>query len=402
MNATFAYQVRDMRGNMLDGTIDAPTAEEAGQRLRRDGYQVVEVKPAEETGGGSGLFARRVTRNDIVYATNQLAVMVDTGITLSVALEGMASQEQNPTLKKILQELKTAVEQGEDFSSALAKHPAQFDRTYISLIKASEATGTLGTMLDRIAHYLRKEIETRGKVKAAMAYPCVMLALAVGVTIFLLTFVMPKFMPMFSSKGVKLPMATKVMMVISTGLIDYWYAWLVVVAGLVAGFIYGRRTEPGRQAWDWVKINLPLVGPMTRKVVISRSVRTLGTMLSSGIPMLDALKLSSEVAGNFYYEALWNRVSDQVVSGSQICESLNHSPLIPPMLIQMFSAGEQTGKLGPVLERVSNYYDQEVETSLKAVTSVIEPILISVMGVVVGTIGMALLLPIFSLSSAQH
>jgi type IV pilus assembly protein PilC len=400
MSIAFAYQVRDYRGNVIDGTLDAKDADDASQQLRREGYQVLELKTAEQD--GPGLFARSVTRSDIVYMTNQLAVMVDTGITLAAALEGMAAQEQNPRLKKVLLELKSGVEEGEDFSKALAKHPKLFDKTYISLIKASEATGTLGPMLDRVATYLRKEIETRGKVKAAMAYPCVMLGLAVGVTIFLLTYIMPQFMPMFSSKGVKLPMATKVMMVISDAMIHYWYAWLVGLVAVVGGLLYGKRTEPGRKLWDRIKINLPLIGPMTRKVVISRSVRTLGTMISSGIPMLDALQLTSEVSGNFYYEELWKMVSDKVVSGSQICEALAGSPLFPAMLIQMFSAGEQTGRLGPVLERVSNYFDSEVETSLKAVTSVIEPILISVMGVVVGTIGMALLLPIFSLSGAQH
>lgn len=400
MSTAFAYQVRDPRGNVIDGTLDARDVEDATQQLRREGFQILEVNEAET--GAPGLFSRRVSRSDIVYATNQLAVMVDTGITLATALDGMAAQEQNPTLKYVLKDLQKAVEGGEDFSKALANHPKLFDKTYVSLIKASEATGTLGTMLDRIATYLRKEIETRGKVKAAMAYPCVMLSLAVGVTIFLLTFIMPKFMPMFSSKGIKLPMATKVMMVISDAMLGYWWAWLIGLVALIVGIIYGKRTESGRLIWDTIKINLPLIGPMTRKVVISRSVRTLGTMLSSGIPMLDALKLTSEVAGNVHYERLWDQVSEEVTCGNQVCESLGKSTLFPPMLIQMVSAGEQTGKLGQVLERVSNYYDQEVETSLKAVTSVIEPILITVMGVVVGTIGMALLLPIFSLSSAQH
>jgi type IV pilus assembly protein PilC len=399
VSTTFEYKVRDTLGSVVAGTLEADNEDEATLKLRRDGYQILELE-AEDDANVPPLFARRISRNDIVYATNQLAVMVDTGIALSTALQGMLEQEQNPTLKKVLTELRTAVEQGEDFSGALSRYPHLFDKTYIALVKASEATGSLGPMLDRIANYLRKEVETRGKVKAAMAYPTVMLTLAIGVTLFLLTFVMPKFMPLFASKGLDLPAPTKVMMVISTLLLDYWYAWIVVGALLPVGFVYGRRTEQGRQLWDWVKINLPLIGPMTRKVVISRSIRTLGTMVGSGIPILDALQLSAEVSANYYYEQLWHHVSEEVETGKQICEALSGQPLFPPMLVQMISAGEQTGKLGQVLERVSTYYDQEVETSLKGVTSVIEPIMISVMGVVVGTIGLALLLPIFSLSKA--
>lgn len=397
----YSYSAYDAQGNSVSGTLEADSPEEATLQLRRDGFQnVVRLEEVEEI-PAAGLFARRVTRSEIVYVTNQLAVMVDTGITLSAALQGILEQEQNPTLKAVLLDLKQEVEGGEDFSKALARYPKYFDKTYISLIRASEATGSLGPMLERIAQYLRKEVETRGKVKAAMAYPTVMLLLAIGVTIFLLAFVLPKFTPLFNRKGMKLPTPTVVMMSVSDLLIHYWWAWAALLVLGIVGFVYGRRTPPGRLIWDRIKINLPLVGPMTRKVVISRSVRTLGTMVSSGIPVLEALRLSGDVSGNIYYEQLWHAVAERVTGGSEINEALRESPLFPKMLVQMITAGEQTGKLGQVLERVSNYYDQEVETSLKAVTSVIEPIMITVMGGVVGSIGMALLLPIFSLSSAK-
>ena len=397
---SYEYKVRDPMGKVVQGTIEADSVDEATQQLRREGFQVIELIEGLEEEEVGPLFARRVSRTEIVYATNQLAVMVDTGISLSAALQGILEQEQNPTLKGILKELNKSDEGGEDFSAALARHPKLFDKTYISLVKASEATGLLGPMLERITAYLRKEVETRGKVRAAMAYPTVMMVLAIGVTIFLLTFVMPKFTPLFSKKGMELPKATVVMMAVSDSLLNYWWAWILGAIAAVAGFIFGRRTEQGRKIWDRIKIDMPLIGPMNRKVIISRSIRTLGTMLSSGISMLDALQLSAEVSGNFYYEELWKRVRNEVTGGKQVYESLSGSPLFPPMLVQMISAGEQTGKLGPVLERVSNYYDQEVETALKACTSVIEPIMISVMGVIVGTIGLALLLPIFSLSKA--
>ena len=297
-----------------------------------------------------------------------------------------------------MKDLKETVEGGQDFSTALARHPQYFDKTYLSLVKASEATGTLGSMLDRIAGYLRKEAETRSKVRAAMAYPAVMMVVATGVTIFLLTYIMPKFTPLFKSRGTKLPMPTLIMMTLSDALLHYWYLWLLGAVATVIGFLYGRRTQAGRQVLDWVKINAPIVGPMFRKVTISRSIRTLGTMLGSGVPIIEAIRLAGDVSSNYYYEQLWHKVLDEVTGGKRICEVLHGEPLFPKILVQMIAAGEDTGKLDVVLEKVSGYYDGEVETSLKATTSLIEPIMISVMGVVVGTIGLALMLPIFSLS----
>jgi type IV pilus assembly protein PilC len=233
-----------------------------------------------------------------------------------------------------------------------------------------------------------------------LAYPSVMLVMAIAVTIFLLTFVLPKFTPLFNSRGMKLPTPTLIMMAASHYLVDFWYLWLIGTAVALVGYFWGRRTEPGRKALDWVKISLPIVGPMCRKVTISRSIRTLGTMITSGVPMLEAIQLSSYVAGNYYYEQLWQEVLAAVTSGNQICTALARNALFPKMLVQMISSGEETGRLDFVLMKVSNYYDREVETSLKAVTSLIEPIMITIMGVVVGGIGMALMLPIFSLSKA--
>ena len=390
----YQYRVRDPIGNTHTGSVDAASVEDATQQLRRDGFHILEI----DEGGDDGLFPRRISRNDLIYVTSQLAIMVDTGITLSTALAGIVDQEPNPTLRRILKDLKESVEGGQDFSTALARYPKHFDKTYVSLVKASEATGSLGPMLDRIASYLRKESETRGKVRAAMAYPTVMMVVALGVTIFLLTYILPKFAPLFKSKGTQLPKPTLIMMALSDAMLHYWYLWLLGAVAVVVGFVYGRRTEIGRQILDWLKINSPIVGPMFRKVTISRSIRTLGTMLAAGVPVMEAIRLAGAVSSNYYYEQLWAKVLDEVSGGKRICEILQGNPLFPRVLVQMISAGEDTGKLDEVLEKVSAYYDGEVETSLKATTSLIEPIMISVMGVVVGTIGLALMLPIFSLS----
>jgi len=357
------------------------------------------VVELNEEDASVSLLPRRVKQSDIIYATSQLAVMVDTGITLSAALDSIAEHEQNPTLKSVLLDLKVRVESGEDFSTALARYPWHFDKTYVSLIRSSEQTGTMAEMLETVSGYLRSQLETRQKIRAALAYPSVMAVLAVGVTIFLLTYILPKFEPLFTRKGVKLPKPTIVMMAASDLLLDYWYAWLALAIALFLTWFFGRRTEPGRKILDWLQINIPIVGPMSRKVTISRSIRTLGTMVASGVSMLDAIRLTAEVSSNWYYEQAWLRVLAQITEGHRIADALKaETSLFPSTLVQMIGAGEETGKLEKVLNKVSTFYDREVETSLKATMSMIEPLMICAMGFIVGGIALGLLMPIFSLS----
>jgi type IV pilus assembly protein PilC len=393
---TFAYQARDALGHLVEGTLQATSRDEVLAQLKREGLAVLEL---EEAATQVDWLGSRVRTSDIIFVTSQLAVMVDTGITLSTALGSIADQETNPTLRQVLLDLKTSVEQGEDFSAALARHPRYFDKTYVALIKASEQTGSLAEMLETVACYVRSQLETRQKVRAAMAYPSVMAVLAVGVTIFLLTYILPKFEPLFSRKGVTLPAPTRLMMSISDTLLHHWYLWLAGGCALVGAVVVGRHYETGRQMLDWLKIHLPIIGPLCRKVTLSRSVRTLGTMVGSGVSILEALRLTSEVAGNWYYQQAWLRVLDQVTQGRRIGEVLRQErALFPPTLVQMIDAGEETGKLDTVLSKVSNFYDREVETSLKATTSLLEPLMICVMGGVVGGIALGLLMPIFQLS----
>lgn len=391
----YQYRARDPLGHTLEGTIDAADVDEARQKLGRDGFHVLEI---DEEDADAGLLPKRVSRSDLIYVTSQLAIMVETGITLSEALHGIVEQETNPTLRRVLSEICDSVEGGEDFSKVLGRYPRYFDKTYVSLVKASEATGSMGEMLERIADYQRKELETRGKVRAALAYPCVMMLLALAVTLFLLVYILPKFMPMFESRGTDLPAPTLIMMALSDSIIHRWYLWVGGLLSLIAGYAYAGRTTIGQQAIDYVRINAPIVGPMVRKVTISRAIRTLGTMLASGVSIMDAIQLAGEVSGNIYYDRLWQHVLDEVSAGRRMADVLRESPLFPRVLVQMIRSGEETGKLDQVLQRVSTYYDREVDTSIKATTSMIEPIMIAVMGVVVGIIGLAMLLPIFSLS----
>jgi type IV pilus assembly protein PilC len=396
---SFDYRARDNMGKTHHGTIAADDREQATAMLARDGLHVVELSESQNDSVLS-LFSRRVKKSDIIYVANQLSVMVDTGISLSGALQGIYEQTDNPRLRSILVDLRNRVEGGEDLSVALGRYPACFDRTFVSLIKASERTGTLGAMLERVANHLRGQLDTQNRVRAAMAYPLIMFSLAIATTVFLLAYILPKFVPLFKTKGLRLPRPTMIMMALSDGLTNYWPVWIAALAALVAACYFGRRSLAGRKLFDGLCIHLPIIGPAYRKVVISRCISTLGAMLHAGVSLLESIELCAEIANNYHFEQAWLHVRDQVTQGNRVADSLRDSKLFPRTLVQMINAGEETAKLDLVLNKVSQYYDREVETSLKAATSMIEPIMISVMGLIVGAIGLGIMLPIFSLSRA--
>lgn len=394
------YVARDELGRIQEGVLHAADTGEASQHLRRDGLYPLSITETTTAHPDipSTLIPHRVSRSEVIDLTNQLAILVETGVTLSTALAGIFEQTTNPTLKQVVLDLKTAVEGGEDFSTALAQHPKLFSKTFVHLVKASEAGGTMGSMLGRIGQHSRRELEARNKVRAAMAYPTIMLVMSVAVTLFLLAYVLPKFVPLFESRGVALPKPTVFMMAVSDLLVGYWRPLAGTAAGLAAGLLVFRTSRSGRLTFDWIRLHAPLLGPVFRKVAISQSIRTLATLINSRVPMLEAIRLSADVAGNIYYEDAWRAVAERVASGQQICDCLRGNPLFPPTLVQMIATGEETGKLGDVLARVSDHFDRDVETAVKAATSVLEPLMVAFMGVVVGSIALALLLPIFTLS----
>lgn len=401
----FTYQVRDATGRIKEGEIKANDAADATRQLRKDGLYILALDVAATRPGSGGmglaLFQRRVSRADIIYLTNQLSIMVDAGVSLAAALDGIAKQTENPTLQKVLTSVQRDVEGGDDLSTALAKYPKLFDTTYVNLVKASEASGLLAQMLDRISQQSRKELETRQKVRGALMYPGFMFVMCVNVCIFLLTYVFPKLTPMFTIRKLSLPTPTKVMLWISDALVHQWYWILLGLAVIVGSILYVRSQRWGRRGFDWLWLHLPIFGPLMTKVALSRSMRTLATTINAGVPMLDALQLSGGTANNLLYEESWKDVADKVESGKQIHEVLEGNKLFPPTVVQMISSGEKTGKLGMVLNKVSDYYDREVETSIKTATSLIEPLMVAGMGGIIGTIALAMLLPIFKLSTGK-
>jgi type IV pilus assembly protein PilC len=340
----------------------------------------------------------RVRKRDTITTLQQIAILAEAGVNLASALQATIEEEKNATLKGILKKIKADIEGGQDFSSALSQFPRVFNNTVVALAKAGEKTGALGRMLRRAAGYLQAEYETTAKIRAAMIYPCVMLVMAIAVTVFLLTFVLPRFIPVFESRHVPLPKITVITLAASDFLQHYWILLLSLTIAFFVTLGIIRRSKTGREQLDRIKLSLPILGPIYRRIAISRCLRTLSTVLYAGVPILDALELAAAIAQNTLIQRAWLVVRDGLVEGRRMCECMKSEQLFPRTLVQMVAAGEETGKLDQVLEKVAEFYEHELEVAIKTATSLIEPIMIIVMGVVVGTIGLSLLLPIFSLS----
>jgi type IV pilus assembly protein PilC len=296
-------------------------------------------------------------------------------------------------------QIKTDVEGGKQFSEAIAKYPKLFNPLYINMTKASEMSGSFSKMLERIAGYMAQQIETRKMVIGAAIYPGIIGTLAVGVTVFLLTFVLPRFAAVFEGKEDILPWATKFLLALSKFMVGNWYFILAAVVGLGGGFYAFVKTEVGGFWADKAKLSIPIVKGMFRSLYISRSLQTMGQLINAGVPMLDTLNITAEISGNQLFKGMWKRVHMGVKQGRKITTTLQKDTLLPKSVVQMISAGEESGKLGEVLDEISTYYQRQLKDHIKAVTSMIEPIMILFMGTVVGFIAMAIILPIFKMSA---
>jgi len=401
----FSYKVRSGAGELVAGTLTAASIEDAGQTLRAEGKFVVNLARAQEeadaptriVSGGRG----RIKRADVITFAQQMAVMVDTGVPMSEALHCIAEQCINPTFKAVLDDVAERVNGGSTFSAALAAHPKVFPPVMVSLMKASEASGTMGVMLDRVSGYMNKELAIVKKVKGALMYPAFMFLMLVGVTVFLLTFVLPKFAGIYGAKGAALPMPTQILMAISNTLVHHW-AWVVgSLITLVAGFVLFARTSTGRGTLDYAKLHAPILGPMFNKLYITRATRTMGTMIASGVPILDMVAIARNVTRNRLYERLWDDVDDKLKHGSQLSDALFASPLIPRNVSQMIYSGEKSGRLGPVMEKIANFTEADFEEQVKVTTQFIEPVMVASMGLIVGFVAIALLLPIFTIGKVM-
>ena len=390
---------------MQNGVMTAQDAATAASMLRSQKHHVLQLSPALASKSEVSSMLKKLnyssgpTQKDILDFTTQLAVMIRAGISIRNALDGIADQVQNQSFKKTLVQIKVDIEAGKQFSEAIARHPKLFGPLYVNMVRASEMSGSFARMLDRIASYLAQEIETRRMVIGASIYPGVIATMAIGVTVFLLTFVLPKFATVFKGKEAALPGPTKFLMGLSNFTVEYWWVMLAVALAAIIGFLAFIRTELGGFWWDKFKLTAPLMKRMFRALYISRSLHTMGELLNAGVPMLDTLSITADVSGNRLYHRMWRAVHSSVKQGKKIQTTLGRSNLLPKSVVQMISAGEESGKLGEVLDEISTYYNKLLRDAIKSVTSMIEPLMIVLMGSVVGFIAMAIILPIFKMSS---
>ncbi|MCC6322851.1 MAG: type II secretion system F family protein [Phycisphaerales bacterium] len=402
----YRYQVKNNAGEVQVGVVAADNVNTAAGILRNQGFRVLSINAVMGNSDRKGLAARLAEMNsgkpkqkNVLEFTTQLAVMIRAGINLRAALDGIADQTTHPKFKKVIVQIKTDVESGKQFSEAISRHPKLFGPLYVNMTRASEMSGSFAKMLDRIAGYIQQEIETRKMVIGASIYPGVIGTMAVAVTIFLLTFVLPKFKAVFQGKEEVLPWATKFLMALSDFMVSHWY---FVVGGLVAivvGFVGFARTEVGGFWFDRARLTIPIVKSMFRALYIGRSLHTMGQLINAGVPMLDTIAITGDISGNRLYRSMWRTVYASVKQGKKIAHPLARTTLLPRAVVQMVTAGEESGKLGEVLDEISSYYQRQLKEKIKAVTSMIEPIMIILMGSVVGFIAMAIILPIFKMSS---
>jgi len=402
---TYDYQATSPDGKQFSGTLAATDSTAASEVLRAKGLKVRSVRICNNGAGKGSLRAKfkelnsgKPSTKHVLDFTTQLAVMVRAGISLRAALEGIAEQTEHARFKTVLLGLKADVESGKQFSEALQRHPKLFGPLYVNMVKASEMSGSFGTMLDRIATYLTQQIETRKMVIGAMIYPSVIAFMAIGVTIFLLTFVLPAFGGVFEGKEDALPWSTKFLMGLSDWMVGNWPILVACVGVVLVGFGLVLKTEPGKIVLDKLKLGTPILRRMFRSLYISRSLQTMGELINAGVPMLDTIRITGDIAGSRAYRTMWQDVHENIRQGKKIATTLAAWPLLPHAVVQMVGAGEESGKLGEVLDEVSDYYARQLRDAIKTMTSMIEPIMIVIMGSIVGFIAMSVILPIFKMS----
>jgi type IV pilus assembly protein PilC len=344
------------------------------------------------TGGG------KVALQDQVIFTRQLATMIDAGLAMVQSLQALSEQTTNKAMRDVIRDVTSRVESGDSFSEALQKHPKVFNRLYVSMVGAGEKGGLLAEILARLATYLENSARLRKKVKSAMMYPTMVTLVAIAITMFLLIKVIPVFGDIYSGFGAKLPAPTQFLINLSNIVKKYFLLIILAGGGGVYGWLYFIKTPPGRKFWDSKRIRLPIFGSIAHKICLARFTRTLASLIRSGVPILEVLQIVSQTVGNVIMEKAIKDASSDIERGEGIAVALAKHPIFPNMVIRMITAGEQTGKIDNMLERVSDFLDEEIETTLSGLTSLIEPILICFLGVVVGGMVICMFLPIFKMS----
>jgi type IV pilus assembly protein PilC len=394
---SFTYVARESAtGREIRSTLEAATEQAAISALLNRNLLVVSIQ--EKVGKKGRTSGGKVALQDLVVFTRQLATMIDAGLAMVQCLQALAEQTQNKVMRDVIKDVCTRVEGGDSFSEALSKHPKVFNRLYVSMVSAGEKGGLLAEILARLATYLENTAKLQRKVKSALMYPTIVTIVAIGITIFLLVKVIPVFGEVYDGFGAKLPGPTQALINLSHFVKSWWYVMALIAGVMVYGWLYFIKTPAGRAFWDSRRIKLPIFGPIAHKICLARFARTLSSLVRSGVPILEVLQIVTQTVGNVVMEKAIKQAAVDIERGEGISTALGKHPVFPNMIIRMCTAGEQTGKIDSMLERIADFLDDEIETTLSGLTSLIEPILIVFLGVVVGGMVICMFLPIFKLS----
>ncbi len=397
--AEWVWEAKSRTGEVRKGVMEAENADAVQNRLRQQQLNPVKVKKKGRKlaipGFGSG-----VTEKELVVFTRQFATMIDAGLPLVQCLEILSSQGENPGFSAVLKEVKASVEGGGTFSEALGKHPKIFDSLFVNLVAAGELGGILDTILNRLAVYIEKRVKLKRQVKSAMVYPVAVFCVAILVVAVMLTWVIPAFRGMFAEFGGEdqLPAPTKFVIAISDGFVTNLPFIIIGTIAVVSAFRYSFRIPKGKRFWHKLLLAAPVIGPVMQKIAVARFTRTLGTLLGSGVPILDAMDIVARASGNVIVEQAINQTAEKIREGRTMSEPLMETKVFPPMVVQMIAVGEQTGALDTMLNKIADFYEEEVDVAVSSLTSLLEPLMMVVIGGVVGGILIAMYMPIFEIA----
>jgi len=398
---TFTYSAREsVTGREIRNMVDAASEQAAIAALLNRNLLVLSIQ--ERIGKKGKTKGGKVKLADLVVFTRQLATMVDAGIAIVQSLQALADQSPNKIMRDVIRDVCTRVESGESFSEALQKHPKAFNRLYVAMVSAGEKGGLLAEILARLATYLETTDRLRKKIKTAMMYPTAVTTVAICITIFLLVKVIPVFKDVYTSFDAKLPAPTQALIDISEVLTHWLLVIIIGLAAAVYGWLRYIKTKKGREFWDAKRIKLPVFGPIAHKICLARFTRTFASLVHSGVPILEVLQIVSQTVGNTVLEKAVKTAASDIERGEGISQALAKHPVFPSMVTRMMTAGEQTGNIDTMLERVSDFLDEEIENSLSGLMSLIEPLLIVFLGVVIGGMVICMYLPIFNLANIVH
>ena len=401
MADTYTYKVRDRSGKIIEGSLEADSTTLVANRLREMGYVPVAIDKKTTSAMSKELkipgFGGKPKLKDIAVMSRQFATMINSGLSLLRALNILVEQTENKALAKVLDEVRVDVETGSSLSQALARHPKVFNRLYIAMVRAGETGGVLDSVLLQLAATIEKQVELKHKIKSAMTYPVAVFALVILIVTAMLLFIVPMFKDLYADLGGTLPLLTRILLFLSAVIVKFFPLVILFQVGVVFAFKRWIETTKGRAAWDVIKLKIPIFGKLVHKTALTRFCRTLSVLLRSGVPILESLEITSETVGNTVVANAVHDVQLGVKQGEAIAKPLLQHAVFPPMVTQMMAVGEETGALDEMLEKVGDFYDAEVEAMVNSLTSLLEPLLIMVMGGAVGGMVVALYMPMFNI-----